>query len=82
MPDQTMSKKRERVRRAIDAATQLRILVGCVIESLEFYDSDDGHNEIVFAGVVARLREIEDKFEDVLFDRVGQARRRRERSTR
>jgi hypothetical protein len=68
--------------RLLDASTELRMLVGCVIEALEFYGSDDGHNEIVLAGIVARSRAIEDKFEDVLFDRVGRERHRLEKLTR
>lgn len=37
---------------------RLRWLVGCVIEALEYADSDDGHLELILAGVVGEYRDI------------------------
>ena len=52
---------------------QLRHLVGCAIESLQSYVSDDGHNELVLAGLTAELRRLE-----LDYDRIyGRATRRK-----
>jgi hypothetical protein len=40
-----------------------RRLVGCIIEALEFYDSDDGHNDLVLAGIIAGAKQIESEKE-------------------
>lgn len=61
------------------AASELRILLGSVIEALEHYDSDDGHNALVMAGVTAEYKRIEDAYEDVLFTAEGRARRKESR---
>lgn len=50
-------------RRLSDRAAQLVWLVRCVVQALECYDSDDGHNELVCAGIAAELRRIEDEYE-------------------
>ena len=42
---------------------QLGHLVGCVIETLEAYDADDGQNQLVLAGIVAEVKRIEDEYE-------------------
>lgn len=60
------------LKRARDAATELRILVSRILEALEFYDSDDGHNDLVLAGAVAEKKRIEDDYGDVLFARSAQ----------
>ena len=44
-------------------SARLRHLVGCVIETLEAYDSDDGMNQLVLAGIVAELKAIEADYE-------------------
>jgi hypothetical protein len=51
------------LKRETNRGGQLAYLVGCVIEALEFYDSDDGHNELVSAGVAAELKRIEGEYE-------------------
>lgn len=33
-------------------------LVGCTIEAFEYFDSDDGHAELIRAGIVATYKEI------------------------
>ena len=53
-----MAKKSKVKDEAIHAA-RLRHLVGCVIETLQSYDADDGHNEVVLAGIVAEFKAIE-----------------------
>ena len=65
--------------RLLLAATELRILVGSVVEALGFYDSDDGHNDIVLAGIASEFNRIEDTYEDVLLSAAGRKRRAKER---
>lgn len=59
-------------------ANQLQFLIGCTIEALEFYDSDDGHNQMVLWGLAARYRELEGRHEqDVAAAAERQARRKK-----
>lgn len=55
--------KRNEYARLQTRAALLVHLVGCVIEALEAYDSDDGHNELVLAGITAEFRRIEAEYE-------------------
>lgn len=62
--------------RLLHAATAYRALVGSIIRALEFYDADDGHNQLVLDGIVARVRAIEVEFDDLLLTEDGRQRRR------
>ena len=61
----SMTTKVRSLKRAIAENTRLRDqvgelchLVGCAIEALEYFDSDDGHAELIKCGIVAEYRRI------------------------
>lgn len=42
-----------------------RRVIGNAIQSLESYDSDDGHNELVLAGLTAEAKRLEDAYDEL-----------------
>lgn len=54
----TSALKTERERVAL-----LRHLVACIIQALEGHDVDDGAMALLFAGIVAEYKAIEDRYE-------------------
>jgi hypothetical protein len=49
-------------------AAELTWLVGCVVEALDAYDSDDGHNELVRVGIAAELKRINGEYDAAVAD--------------
>jgi len=52
-------------RGALNLVVEYRILVRQIQESLETYDSDDGHNDLVLAGITAEAKRLESAFERI-----------------
>ena len=56
--------------RARPLVLSYRILVGQIVQALESYDSDDGHNDLVLAGIVSEMKRLEDEY-DTVFKEAG-----------
>lgn len=58
-----LAKAQADVKRLRQSVGELMHLIGSAIEALEFFDSDDGHAELIRAGIVAEYTRITEKIE-------------------